>query len=189
MGKKLEEMSLEELWLLFPIALTEHKEYWASWYSEESAELEKTLAGLPVSRISHIGSTAVPTIWAKPIIDILVEVELGSDMRPVKEALKDLGYYGMSEEAGRISFRKGYTEDGFAERAYHLHLRYEGDNDELYFRDYLRDNTDVAKEYERLKLGLWKRYEHDRDAYTDSKGEFILKHTSEARNLYKEKYS
>ena len=53
----------------------------------------------------------------------------------------------MSESRDRISFNKGYTEDGFAEKVFHLHLRYRGDNGELYFRDFLIEHPDVAKEY------------------------------------------
>ena len=64
---------------------------------------------------------------------------------------------------------------------YHLHLRYAGDNDELYFRDYLIRHPNVAKEYEKLKLNLWKLYQHNRDRYTDEKTEFISKYTNEAK--------
>ena len=60
-----------------------------------------------------------------------------------------------------------------------VHLRYTGDNDELYLRDYLNELPDVAKEYETLNLRLWKQYEHNRDAYTDAKTGFISKWTAE----------
>ena len=70
MGKKLSEMSIEELWQLFPIFLTEHQDCWESWYMEEVRELKEILP--QDTKISHIGSTAVGSIWAKPIIDILV---------------------------------------------------------------------------------------------------------------------
>ena len=63
-----------------------------------------------------------------------------------------------------------------------------GDNDELYFRDYLNEHPQIAKEYEALKLELWKRYEHDRDAYTDAKTAFIRKLTAEARRVYGDRY-
>ena len=72
MGKKLSEMSLEELWQLFPIILTEHQECWKEWYLEEETLLKKVLP--KVQRISNIGSTAISSIWAKPVVDILVEV-------------------------------------------------------------------------------------------------------------------
>ena len=94
----------------------------------------------------------------------------------------------MSREKNRISFNKGYTENGFAEKVYHLHLRFEGDNDELYFRDYLNGNKAVAAEYEKLKLSLWKRLEHGRDGYTKAKTDFIKKYTEEARKEYGNRY-
>ena len=62
------------------------------------------------------------------------------------------------------------------------------DNDELYFRDYLNEHPKVAKDYESLKLELWNKYEHDRDAYTDAKTDFICKWTAKARMVYSEKY-
>ena len=71
---------------------------------------------------------------------------------------------------------------------FHLHLRHCGDNAELYFRDYLIEHPDAAKEYEKLKLSLWKEYEHNRDGYTNAKTEFIQAHTQRAKNLYKNRY-
>ena len=62
----------------------------------------------------------------------------------------------MSVQDNRISLDKGHTENGFPDKIYHIHQRYTGDNDELYFRDYLNESSDVAKEYETLKLRLWK---------------------------------
>jgi GrpB-like predicted nucleotidyltransferase (UPF0157 family) len=94
----------------------------------------------------------------------------------------------MSTEDKRVSFNKGYTNDGFADKVYHIHLRYTGDNDELFFRDYLNEHSNIAKEYENLKLGLWKKYEHNRDAYTDAKTDFICRWTSEARKIYGDRY-
>ena len=73
-------------------------------------------------------------------------------------------------------------------RADHIHLRHTGDNDELYFRDYLNEHPKIAEEYEALKLELWQKYEHDRDAYTNGKTEFIRKWTTEARRIYGDRY-
>ncbi|MDE6846937.1 MAG: GrpB family protein [Lachnospiraceae bacterium] len=182
MGKKLSEMSLEELWQLFPIILTEHKPYWSEWYVEEAAILQEVLPTDQVVCISHIGSTAIEGICAKPIIDILVEITGDGDFQAFKKCLIDSGYLCMSENEKRLSFNKGYTEEGFAERVFHLHLRRAGDNDELYFRDYLIAHPDAAKEYEKLKLGLWKLYEHDRDGYTGAKAEFVKEYTSKAKD-------
>lgn len=174
------DMTLEELWQLFPIILTEHREEWALWYAEER---DRLAALLPQQvRIHHIGSTAIRGIWAKPIIDILVEIPTELSMEPMRAALLRAGYTCMSEEAGRLSFNRGYTPEGFAERVYHLHLRYAGDNDELYFRDYMNTHPALAKEYEALKLTLRKQHEHNRDAYTAAKTTFITTHTAAAKS-------
>ncbi|MBR2402804.1 MAG: GrpB family protein, partial [Lachnospiraceae bacterium] len=71
---------------------------------------------------------------------------------------------------------------------FHLHLRYAGDNNELYFRDYLMEYPAVAKEYEELKLSLWKEFGHNRDGYTEAKTEFVKTHTEKARILYGNRY-
>lgn len=186
MGKSLSEMSLEELWRLFPIYLTEHRECWKAWYEEETALLWEYLP--KAERISHIGSTAIASIWAKPIIDILVELSPGSDMENAVKTLCQAGWLCMNQSGNRVSLNKGYTEQGFAERVFHLHLRYAGDNDELYFRDYLIDHPDDAKAYEKLKLELWKQYEHDRDGYTEAKKEFVARRTRQAKELYGARY-
>ena len=73
----------------------------------------------------------------------------------------------MSQSENRLSFNKGYTENGFVERVFHLHLRYVGD---------------------KLKLRLWKKYEHNRDAYTNAKTEFVKGYTEKAKILYWTRY-
>lgn len=188
MTKSLEDMTLEELWQLFPIFLREHQLEWKDWYEEERLRLLSFFPEYQIVRLSHIGSTSVETIWAKPIVDIMLEIPIETDMAIIRDLLLQNGYLLMSESQGRMSFNKGYTPSGFAKRVFHLHLRYEGDHDELYFRDYLQEHPAVAKNYEQLKLSLWKQYEHNRDAYTDSKTDFIKKYTKEAKKLYGRRY-
>lgn len=187
MNKSLSEMTLEELWELFPIILSEHKSYWKDWYTEEKQIINDILSNDDL-KINHIGSTAINNIWAKPIVDILIEIPKNSSMEDIKEKLTNNGYICMSEEKNRQSFNKGYTINGFDKKVFHIHLRYYGDNDELYFRDYLNENEDIAKEYEKLKVSLWKKYEHDRDGYTNAKSSFIKKYTKIAKEYYKNKY-
>lgn len=172
-------MTLEELWELFPITLTEHKPCWVNWYREEIAVLKNILP--PSTEYHHIGSTAINGIWAKPIIDILIVVNSESQLKNTADILQNNGYIVMSQNDKRISLNKGYTENGFAEKVFHLHLRLENDIDEIYFRDYLNSHFEIAKEYEALKLQLWKKYEHNRDAYTEAKTEFIKKYTQLAK--------
>lgn len=188
MAKELSEMTLEELWELFPIFLVEHNDHWKDDYKEIEICLHDLLKDFPVHRISHIGSTAIQGIRAKNIVDVLIEIPASDDMKAMAVILEQNGFTIMSAEEPRISLNKGYTVNGFADKVYHIHLRYAGDNDELYFRDYLNDHPEVAKEYETLKLRLAEQYEHNRDAYTDAKTDFISKYTAEARKEYGNRY-
>ena len=188
MGKELSDMTLEELWELFPIFLVEHDDKWLGQYEEIEGRLAELLSGCAVGRISHIGSTAVDGIWAKDIVDVMVELASTPDLDKAAERLVRSGFTMMSNEGERISLNLGYTKDGFAEKVYHIHLRLAGDNDELYFRDYLNAYPQVAREYEALKLRLWREFEHDRDAYTEAKSEFIKAVTARARQEYAGRY-
>ena len=177
-------MTLEELWKLFPIFLTEHKNYWKDWYAEERAILKNLL---PFDlEFHHIGSTAINNIRAKPIIDILIAVKDNALLSAAAEILQQHNYIVMSSTEKRISLNKGYTENGFAEKVFHIHLRRADDIDEIYFRDYLNSHPVAAKEYERLKLHLAEKYKYNRDAYTQAKTEFVNKYTNSAKqNLLK----
>lgn len=178
MKKKLSDMTLEELWQLFPIILTEHQPHWARWYEEEAAALRSFL---PDCTPHHIGSTRIPDIQAKPIVDILLEVPEKMSMEQIKTALIAHGWLCMSESPARVSFNKGYTLEGFAERVFHLHACRPGDCDEIYFRDYLLAHPETAREYEQLKLSLQQPYRHDRDGYTNAKTDFVAQVTAQAK--------
>ena len=188
MGKELADMTLEELWELFPIFLVEHDDGWRLQYEEIECRLNELLSDCSVERISHIGSTAVDGIWAKDIVDVMVELPSRPDLERAAEKLERSGFTMMSNEGERVSLNLGYTKDGFAEKVYHVHLRLAGDNDELYFRDYLNAHPQTARKYEALKLSLWKRFEHDRDAYTEAKTEFIKAATARACEEYTGRY-
>lgn len=154
MTKTLEDMSLEELWQLFPIVLTSHQDCWKDWYSQEAAALKQLLpAG---TKVHHIGSTAVPGIRAKPIVDILACLPMAAEFPACRRVLEKTGWICMSQSDSRMSFNKGYTDTGFADRVFHLHLRLPGDEDELYFRDWLTAHPEDAALYEALKLDLWR---------------------------------
>ena len=162
-----------------PHHFTEHRDCWKSWYEEEAARIAAFLPG--AFALHHVGSTAIDGIWAKPIVDILMEIPQERSMEEVKEVLTRNGYRCMSEEGSRKSFNRGYTSDGFAERVFHLHLRYSGDHDELYFRDYMNAHPAQARAYERLKRSLLEQYEHDRDGYTNAKTAFVKEYTQRAK--------
>ena len=186
-SKPLSEMTLEELWQLFPIILSAHNPDWKKYYEEEKAALENSFGDLLV-RIEHIGSTAVEGLIAKPTVDILLETDPSANPESVRQASERCGYTVMSGKNApeyRLDLCKGYTPQGFAVKVFHLHIRHPGDWDEIVFRDYLRQNPAKADEYAKLKTVLQKRFEHNRDAYTEAKGDFIRACVKEARDRMK----
>lgn len=164
----------EELGRLFPIYLVSYDPEWPEMYEREAALLRSKLPSDVLIRLEHYGSTAIPGLTAKPTIDILAEVAsfeaAESICVPILEKLK----YGHDWYNGHIACFKGYypVEQPLK---YHIHMAPAGHPiwDGLLFRDYLREHTDVAKEYEDLKCRLAETYHYDREGYTDAKGEFV----------------
>lgn len=191
MKKSLSEMSLEELWQLFPIILKEHNPNYKEWYLIEKNNILNTLDFDTIKRINHIGSTSVEGLIAKPTVDILLEIDSNTAIEEMKSKLIDAGWGLMSSSYTpnlHLIFHKGYTAEGFAEKVFHLHVRFLGDWNELYFRDYLLIHKDIAEEYGNLKKQLKEKYEHNRDGYTEAKTEFIMKYTKIAKEAFKNKY-
>lgn len=188
--KKLKYMSIEDLWELFPIILEIYNPNYKLWYTEEKHQLLNILQDCNVCRINHIGSTSVEGLIAKPIIDILLELPKGYDVNSVLQILESNGWILMQKDSENetLDLNKGYTPTGFAKKVYHLHVRTLGDWNELYFRDYLQQYPNIAREYEVLKQKLKTQYEHNRDAYTNGKTEFIIKQSSKAKDKFIGRY-
>ena len=176
----LSEMTLEQLWQLFPIVLSEHSPEWFDWYDEEKESLIGLL-GTMIERIDHIGSTSIPGLLAKPTVDILLQITDEAYIERTKAVLLCAGWLLMAENNHALDFNKGYTPNGFADRVFHLHVRPVGDYDEIYFRDYIATHPDAADLYADLKRSLFPEYEHNRDGYTEAKGAFIKEITRKAR--------
>ena len=182
----LKKLPNDELWQLFPITLKDYNEAWVTWYEDMAKKIHNTLKD-NILRISHIGSTAVKNLVAKPTIDILMEIDKKTNLDELKDSLIDLGFryhYLPSSQEPYMMFTKGYTLKGYDERIYHLHIRYLGDWDELYFKDYLNDEEKVKVAYQNLKIELAKMFKHDRDRYTNSKTDFIKEASRKARLKY-----
>ena len=191
MSKELSEMTLKELWELFPIILEEHNDEYKNWYKHEEENLINLIGEKDIVRINHVGSSVVKGLISKPTVDILLELKSESDFNRISNNISDEGWILMSSQEDPYKskiFNKGYTKHGFAEKVYHLHMRFAGDWNELYFRDYLIDYKEVAEEYGQLKLKLLDQYRNNRDGYTDAKSDFILKHTKDARMKYGSRY-
>lgn len=183
---KLEDMTLNELWNLFPITFVDFNTNFKNIYLEEEQNLRSILDKY-IKRISHIGSTSINNIKTKPIIDILIEIDF-DNKDVVQNILINNEDILMNGSINKVSFNKGYTIKGYAEKVFHIHLKRYKDCDELYFRDYLNDNIDKSKEYETLKLELYNRYKPNRELYTNGKTEFVKKIVDLAKEIYKDRY-
>jgi GrpB-like predicted nucleotidyltransferase (UPF0157 family) len=153
------------------VVLVPYDEAWPSLFAEERARIERAL-GSRAERVEHVGSTAVPGLPAKPILDIMVCVrslrEAECCIRPLEQLYYD--YRGEAGVPGRLFFRKGDP------RSHHLHVTPIGGKfweRHLVFRDYLRAHPETALEYAQLKHRLAGRFRRDRAAYTEAKTDFI----------------
>ncbi|MCJ7447231.1 MAG: GrpB family protein [Bacteroidales bacterium] len=184
MPQKLNKLNIEELGTLFPVIISDPNPDWGKIYKSEKSKIEKTLGKHNILKIEHIGSTAVPGLKAKPTIDILLEILDGTSKNLIITKLKQLDYDYIPRPDNpppHMMFARGYTIHGFSGQAFHVHIRYSGDWDEIYFRDYLRSRPGIAKEYEGLKILLSAKYKNDREAYTNNKTEFIKRISGLAR--------
>lgn len=180
---------------IYPVILCKYNPEWPKWFEEEKTNLERLIGTKDIVRISHIGSTSVPGLIAKPTIDILLEINNDTDIEKLIAALPSPEYICLDKAKltipkppPHLMFLKGYLPDGFADKVYHIHVRYPGDWDELYFRDYLIAHPETANEYAVLKVRLHKDFKNDRDGYTKEKSEFIRAVTEKARNSDKHVY-
>jgi GrpB-like predicted nucleotidyltransferase (UPF0157 family) len=154
-----------------PIKIVEFDPAWPAAYA---AERERLAAVLPAARIHHIGSTAVPGLAAKPVIDMIAFVE---DLNANVAAVVERAGYSLPERfnAGLLHRRfLCYPTPSY--RTHHLHLVDRAEDLEacIGFRDVLRADAQLAADYVALKRRLAERYREDRAGYTEAKSEFIM---------------
>ena len=147
------------------------------WRDAFGAEAERVAAALGenVVAVHHIGSTAIPNIYAKPVIDLLVEVGDISEVDGRSAAMESLGYEVMGEYGlpGRRYFRK---DDREGVRTHHVHVFEAGSAEaerHLAFRDYMVAHPEEAQSYSELKRKLAKEHPQNIDGYMDGKDSFI----------------
>ncbi len=157
------------------VKLENYNEKWKDIFAEESKLISSKINKFLID-IQHTGSTAIPGIAAKPIIDIAVAIDSLSNIDEITQILHELGYQYRGEQGipGRHLFAKGDEEN----RTHYLHIMEKSHHEwknSILFRDYLKSNSKVAKEYDNLKRKLAKKYESDRGKYTEGKSKFIQK--------------
>ena len=161
------------------IRLVPYDPMWPRMFDAEADRIEAACAGLAI-RLEHIGRTSVPGMSAKPVIDILAGRPPRSPPAPYIAAIRQLGYEhkGAHGVPGRDDFRRG------SPRSYHVHLVSWSSKvweEHLLFRDLLRSDPAVARDYDAVKREAAIAYANDRRAYTDAKGPFIRAAIREAR--------
>lgn len=157
------------------IRLLAYDPQWPARFERERALLEDAIGTWVAGGVHHVGSTAVPGLDAKPVIDILVGVEDLETSRACFEPLAGLEYLYAPYRAEEMHW---FCKPEPGRRTHHLHLVPSGSagfRDELAFRDCLRVRPEVAEEYAELKHKLAARFPRDREAYTDAKADFIYR--------------
>ena len=179
--------------LRYEISISAYDSGWPESFRREKEHLERCLPTDLVRRIEHFGSTAVPGLAAKPIVDMLVEVtDLQATRDRIAPVLEAQGYdyfwrptHGDDGPPFYTWFIKRDPKTGV--RTHHIHMverHFTEHWDRLLFRDYLIEHPEVAKEYEDLKVRIASVSPTDRVAYTRGKTEFITRVTEEARRRY-----
>ena len=166
-----------------PVVVVPFDPTWSSEFETESKHILYALGDNVVS-VHHIGSTAVPGIFAKPIIDILCVVHNVVWLDCQTGAMEDLGYEAKGEFgiSGRRYFRKS---NRLGVRTHHVHAFQKGSADierHLAFRDYLLAHPAEAQAYSALKRELARVHPEDRQAYVDGKDAFVKEHEAKAFN-------
>ncbi|EIT86248.1 hypothetical protein A374_06601 [Fictibacillus macauensis ZFHKF-1] len=149
-----------------------YNEEWLQAFQQEKARLEAVFGSLLVD-VHHIGSTSIPAMAAKPIIDLLPVVHDITEVDQYTTQMAAIGYEGRGELGlpGRRFFRKGGDE-----RTHHVHVYEAGHEDiarHLAFRDYLRSHQEEARTYAELKQQLAAQFPHDIEQYMDGKDDWI----------------
>jgi GrpB-like predicted nucleotidyltransferase (UPF0157 family) len=166
-----------------PAEIVPYDSSWPMRFREEAEILRRALSAWLTGAIEHIGSTAVPGLAAKPVIDIMAGVQALEDSRPAIAAAIELGYCHAPYQA---ELEHWFCKPSPAFRTHYLHLIPVGSTQwrrPIAFRNYLRAHADVAGEYEALKRRLAQEHRLDREAYTQAKRPFIDRITDMALGM------
>ncbi len=155
------------------VELVNYDPIWPMQFQQEANSLQAVFADI-LLEIHHIGSTAIPNLMAKPILDILVVVKNLAQVDALNSSMARLGYVAHGELT--IPQRRFFTKDSMGKRLVHLHTFAQNHAEiarHLHFRDYLIAHPSEAEAYQRLKLGLASQFCYDSRAYARAKDRFI----------------
>ena len=162
-----------------PVIIVEYDPIWPVMYEKERVSI-LACAGHRIRRLDHIGSTSVPGLGGKPVVDMLAGVDSAAEADECVQLLESVGYTDVDpcneDPDWYYCLGKQRRTEPIGDHMFHLHLaRYPSDfwKKHILFRDYLRTHADVAQDYYELKKELASKYRENRPAYTDAKTEFI----------------
>ncbi|MFX0092562.1 MAG: GrpB family protein [Candidatus Hodarchaeota archaeon] len=154
------------------IVIVPYNDEWPKLFLRIAGELRKAL-GQTALRIDHIGSTAIPGLAAKPVIDLQISVASLEPLDLYRKPIESLGY---ALRPNNPDLTKRYFREVPGKRRTHIHVKRAGSWTEqcaLLFRDYLRVHNEDLERYAKLKYQLAEKYRDDRKSYTETKGPFI----------------
>ena len=163
------------------VQLKKYNPKWKELFEKES-ELILSVSTNLLEEVQHIGSTAIPGIIAKPIIDILAGINSLANIEKLVEKLEPIGYVYRGEQG--IPDRHLFVKGGKDFRTHHLHVvekEHQEWSKHILFRNYLLKHPEEVKAYSKLKQELLQKYEFDRGMYTDSKSDYITGIVEKAR--------
>ncbi|MFY0521288.1 GrpB family protein [Lysinibacillus sp. UGB7] len=149
---------------------------WQDQGRHEEQHLYDLLNPYGISEVIHIGSTSIPGLPAKPIIDLMAETDSFDRVEDISTKLAEYDWHYVSPELDERPWRRFFVKVKNNKRVAHLHLMVKGNErweQQLLFRNRLRENLQLVCEYSTLKQGLAKRFNQDRESYTKAKTEFI----------------
>lgn len=166
------------------VKVVPYDETWKYEFEKEKQILKNLLKDFDV-QIEHVGSTSIPGLSAKPIIDIAIGAKDEKMLFEVAKVLENAGYDMLNsyEEKGEILARKGSPEN----RTHYIHIEIVGSeywNEFMYFKRYMLDNPEEVRNYQVLKEQLSEKYANERKMYTASKNEFITNILEKAYKIY-----
>ncbi|MEJ8302755.1 GrpB family protein [Saccharibacillus sacchari] len=164
------------IWATEAIEIKPADPLWIAKGAEEAAQLKKLLSDYQVSEIEHMGSTSIPGLPAKPILDLMARIPSYHELGDIIAALAAHDWHYVPPELDGVPSRRFFVKVKSDKRHCHLHLMLHNESKwdrQLRFRDILRERPDLVDEYAELKTKLADEHKDDREAYTRAKTDFV----------------
>lgn len=171
-----ESKETQPVWTYERVTVVDYDSRWPEFAARECNELHRLLTAWLTGTVEHVGSTAIPGMPAKPILDLQAPIDDLDSAAQIATVLTPYGWHYVPPELDRRPFRRFLVKVAHGRRAAHLHLMTIGSarwHQQLAFRDALRSNAELIRAYSQLKHELAERHPTDREAYAAGKHQFV----------------